>query len=81
MLRVIDEDPRNIPIMHWVYANQVRRAWEILKWVADHGFTGHKFQDFFINECEGSPLKFIAHVTSQIEKEERPMFIGRDFLE
>lgn len=81
MLRVIDSDPSIIPIMHWVYVNQVRRGTDILKWIADHGFTGVKFKDFFAQQCESSPFEMIAFVTRQLEKQERPLYAGRDFIE
>jgi hypothetical protein len=81
MLRVVDGYTDNVPIMYQVYRQNLREGAKIMKWLADHKITGKAFNEFFTQDCDNSFLKLYGFVVSKIEKEERPLYAGRDFIE
>lgn len=80
IFRTIDGDMRNLRLTAYLY-HDCRNGIEIMNWLITHRYTGKNLYELQ-TQCDShhTPWRLVAFVTGKLEKDDRPLYAGRDIL-
>ena len=78
-LRVIDQDPRVMPIAHEI--SKYKHSLDITVWLIKNNITGKILLDFLKNNFENSIMGMIKFIIMKIngDKEIKPIYAHKDY--
>ena len=78
-LRVIDDDPRVMPIAHQI--SKYKNSLDITDWLIKNKITGIILLDFLKTKFENSILEMVKFIIMKInkDKEPKPIYAHKDY--
>lgn len=73
LLRLVDGDPRVLPLAHQIFNSPYRRP--MVQWLLAARLTGAQFMGWFKVECQGSPMYLLKVLEAKVLRKSKPRLV------